>query len=95
MKTYIIERTVPGASRLTEAELAGIAAASNKAMADLGQPYTWCKTYVAGDKLICVHKAENADAVREHATLGGFPVDSVEEVVAVFDGSWAERVVPA
>ena len=38
MRTFIIERQIPGASQLTEADLRGVAAASNKAIADLDQP---------------------------------------------------------
>ena len=95
MKTFIIERTIPGAADLSEAELAGIAKASNEAMAKLDQPYGWIHTYVAGDRFLCVHQAEDAEACRQHACLGGFPVDTVTEVATTFDGSWSERAVPA
>ena len=95
MKTYIIERTVPGASQLSEEELAGIAKASNEAMETQGRPYVWLHTYVAGDKLICVHQAEDEVAVRAHSKCGGFPVDSVTEIVATFDGTWSDRLVQA
>ena len=85
MPTYMIERTVPGASRLTDEELRGITTTSNDAVAELRRPYTWRHSYVAGDKIYCVHEAENAEVIREHARLGGFPADLVEEVTAVFD----------
>ena len=80
MPTYIIERTVPGASELTPEQLRDIAAKSNAVVAGLGEPYTWVTSYVAGDKLYCVHEAESADTVRRHAKEGGFPADSVTEV---------------
>ena len=95
MKTFVIERTIPGAGELSEAELAGIAKASNEAMAKLDRPYRWIHTYVAGDKFLCVHQAEDAEACRQHACLGGFPVDQVTEVASTFDGSWAGRAVAA
>jgi hypothetical protein len=95
MKTFIIERTVPGAGELTEAELAGIAKASNEAIETQGRPYVWLHTYAAGDKLYCVHQAEDEAAVRAHSQCGGFPVDSVTEVANTFDGTWSERVVAA
>jgi hypothetical protein len=95
MKTYVVERTIPGASELSEEELAGIAKASNKAIEDQGVPYRWIHSYVAGDKFYCVHEAESEHAIRGHAACGGFPVDSVTEVAATIDGSWADRLARA
>lgn len=93
MKTYIIERAIPGAAELSDEDLRGIAETSNQAMATLGQPYTWLHSYVAGDKIYCVHAAESEQAVREHARIGGFPVDSVVEVASTLDGS-GPRALP-
>jgi len=87
VKTYIIEREIPGASRLTHAELRGITSTSNDAVASLRKPYTWLHSYVAGDKVYCVHQAEDADVIREHAHVGGFPANLVAEVVSVFDST--------
>ena len=87
MKTFIIEREIPGASELTEEQLCSITATSNEAVDELGQPYEWLHSYVAGDKVYCVHRAESADVIREHARIGGFPANSVTEVVAVVDST--------
>ena len=94
MKTFLIEREIPGAAGLSEEELAGIATASCDAMASLDRPYRWLHSYVAGDKFYCVHAAENADDVREHARIGGFPVNEVAEVAAVV-GSAGPRAMPS
>jgi len=85
MKRFIIEREIPGASELSEAELAEISKKSKTAMASLGVPYRWVKSYVAGDKIYCVHEAESEDVIREHAQTGGFPANLVVEVASVFD----------
>ena len=85
MPTYIIEREIPGASRLTDDELRGITQKSNETVVGLERPYTWHHSYVAGDKIYCVHDAESEDVVREHARRGGFPATLVSEVSAVFD----------
>ena len=77
MPTFIIERTVPGASRLSQDELRDIARTSNDVVDALGVPYRWLHSYVAGDKIYCVHETEDADTVKEHARRGGFPCDSV------------------
>jgi hypothetical protein len=93
MKTFIIEREIPGASQLTEDELRGIARVSNEAVAGLGRPYRWEHSYVAGDKIYCVHSADSAEDILEHARCGGFPANSVTEVAHVFDAAWGEPAV--
>jgi len=87
VKTYIIEREIPGASQLTHEELRGITSTSNSAVASLGKPYKWLHSYVAGDKVYCVHQAENAEVIREHARVGAFPANLVAEVASVFDST--------
>jgi hypothetical protein len=87
MPTYLIEREIPGASRLSEDELRGITHTSNDAVASLERPYTWRHSYVAGDKIYCVHEAESPEVIVEHGRRGGFPVDLVAEVTAVFDST--------
>ena len=94
MKTFIIERDIPGASELSEEELNGIAGTSCDAVTTLDRPYRWLHSYVAGDKFYCVHEAESAEDIREHARVGGFPVNSVEEVAAVV-GSNGPRSMPS
>jgi hypothetical protein len=80
MPQFIIERNIPGASNLSETDLQEISAKSNAVVDGLGEPYTWITSYVAGDKLYCIHEAESADAVYRHAKEGGFPADLVTEV---------------
>lgn len=82
MPTYIIERNIPGADKLSAQELRDIAAKSNEVVAGLGVPYTWITSYVAGDKLYCVHEADSADTVRRHAREGGFPANKITRVSA-------------
>jgi hypothetical protein len=80
MKRFIIEREIPGASDLTQTQLVEISKTSNAAMASLGVPYNWVNSYVAGDKVYCVHEADDAEAILEHARRGGFPADKVTVV---------------
>jgi Protein of unknown function (DUF4242) len=90
MKRFIIEREMPGAGDLTEAELAEISKKSNTAMASLGVPYRWVNSYVAGDKVYCVHEAEDEDVIREHSRRGGFPANTVSVVANEFGPATAE-----
>ena len=87
MKTFIIEREIPGASGLGDDELRAITTTSNDAVASLQKPYTWLHSYVAGDKIYCVHQAESAEVIEEHARRGDFPANLVAEVAAVFDST--------
>ena len=87
MKTYVIEREIPGAAELTHDELRGITSTSNGAVETLDKPYKWLHSYVAGDKVYCVHQAESADVILEHARRGGFPANLVAEVSACFDST--------
>ena len=87
MKTFIIEREIPGASGLTHDDLLGITSTSNKAVDSLEKPYKWLHSYVAGDKIYCVHQAEDAEVIREHARRGDFPANLVAEVANVFDST--------
>jgi hypothetical protein len=84
MKRFVIEREIPGASELTEQQLAEIATTSNAAVASLGVPYNWITSYVAGDKIYCVHEADDAETIVEHARRGGFPANLVTPVANEF-----------
>ena len=80
MPKYLVERNIPGADTLTAGELCDIAAKSNSVVDGLGVPYTWHHSYVAGDKIYCVHEADSAEIIRKHAREGGFPADLVSEI---------------
>ena len=90
MPKYVIERTLPGAGQLSEAELHTISAKSNQVLADMGGRAKWLQSYVTDDKIFCVYAAEDENAVREHAKLGGFPVDSVNRVTGLIDPTTGE-----
>ncbi|BBY81541.1 DUF4242 domain-containing protein [Mycolicibacterium pulveris] len=84
MKTFIIEREVPGASELTTAELAEMSRKCNIAAASMGVPYRWVTSYVTGDKIYCIHEADDETVVREHARRCGFKATTLAVVIAEF-----------
>ena len=57
---------------------------SNAVVESLGVPYRWITSYVAGDKVYCVHEADDEETIREHARRGGFPANSVTVVANEF-----------
>ncbi len=91
MPKYVIERSLPGAGKLSAKELRDISTKSNGVLRELGPEIQWIQSYVTGDKIYCVYNANNQEIVREHARRGGFPADSVSEVAAVIDPSTADR----
>ncbi|HKN51480.1 MAG TPA: DUF4242 domain-containing protein [Amycolatopsis sp.] len=90
MPRYLIEREIPGAGRLTGDELQAIAAKSNQVLAGMAGRAQWVQSYVSDNAITCVYVAEDADAVREHAECGGFPVTTIREVGTVIDPTTAE-----
>ena len=84
MAIFLIEREIPGASEMTHEQLCDIAATSNRIVDGLGVEYTWLRSYVAGDKMYCLHETADVETVREHARRGGFPADLVVTVAAEF-----------
>lgn len=85
MKKFVIERNLPGAGNLSPEELQAISQTSCGVVSELGKSYQWVQSFVTGDKIYCIHIAESEEAVREHARLGGFPVNTVSEVVTIID----------
>lgn len=91
MPKFVIERNIPGAGAMTPQQLQEIAAKSNAVVAGLGEPYMWHTSYVAGDKIYCVHEADSAETVYRHAKEGGFPADKVTMVDAIIGPAMAHK----
>jgi hypothetical protein len=90
MPKFVIERTIPGAGSLTAEQLKAVSQTSCGVLKSLGPQIQWEHSYVTGDKIYCVYSAPDAELIREHARLGGFPADSVQEVRAMISPATAE-----
>ncbi|MBL9200471.1 MAG: DUF4242 domain-containing protein [Opitutaceae bacterium] len=90
MPKYVIERTLPGAGKLSARELRDVSAKSCAVLRDLGPAIQWVHSYVTDEKLYCVYLAPSADLIREHARRGGFPADSINAIKAVIEPATAE-----
>lgn len=90
MKTYLIERDIPGAGKLTPEQLKSISQKSCSVLKDMGPQIEWIQSYVTGDKIFCVYKAENEELIREHAKKGGFPANKITEVSTEISPATAE-----
>jgi len=94
MPKFIIEREIPNAGSMSPADLQAISQKSCSVLQDLGPSIQWVQSYVTNDKITCVYIAPNADIIREHARLGGFPADRVIEVKTIIDPTTAEAREP-
>lgn len=90
MKTYVIERNIPAAGELTTEQLKGISQTSCSVLKEMGPKIEWQHSYVTGDKVYCVYKAENKALIEEHAKKGNFPANSISEVKTVISPATAE-----
>jgi hypothetical protein len=90
MPKYVIEREIPGAGKLSGAELQGIAQKSCGILRSMGPQIQWVQSYVTGDTIYCVYIAPNEAAVRDHAARGGFPANRISRVTTIIDPATAE-----
>ena len=90
MPKFVIERDIPGAGKLSPAELKAVSQKSCGVLSSLGPSVQWVHSYVTEDKIYCVYVAPDTDILMEHARCGGFPADRIEMVSVVIDPSTAE-----
>ncbi|MBT9505171.1 DUF4242 domain-containing protein [Rhodoferax sp.] len=90
MPKYLIERTIPSIGAVSAGDLQAISQKSCDVLRDLGPEVQWVHSYVTGDKIYCVYNAASEQLIRDHARLGGFPIDSVARVVTTIDPTTAD-----
>src|SRR6202045_5099273 len=90
MPKFVIEREIPGAGNLTDAELREISRKSLAVLRGMGPEIQWLQSYVTGDKVYCVYLAPDEAAIREHAKRGGFPANRISAVRRLIDPTPAE-----
>jgi Nickel responsive protein SCO4226-like len=90
MPLYVIERDIPGAGNLSDAELQAVAKKSVGVLKEMGPEIEWLHSYVTGDKIYCVYQAPDEETVREHTRRGGFPANRVSAVRRLIDPGAAD-----
>jgi len=83
MKKFVIERNFPGAGEMTADELESLSQSWSDAIEELRKPHSWLQSYITEDKIYCIHMAESREAIREHARLANFPINTICEVKAM------------
>lgn len=90
MPKFVIEREIFGAGQLSASELTAISQKSCGILQELGPQIQWVQSYVTADKIYCVYIAPDAAMIRDHARKGGFPANSVSEVLSMIDPTTSE-----
>src|SRR3984885_7506196 len=90
MPKFVIEREVPGAGNLTDAQWREIAQKSVAVLKGMGPEIRWLHSYVTGDKVYCVYFAPDETPVQEHARRTGLPANRVSAVRRLLDPATAK-----
>ena len=90
MPKFVIERDLPGAGKLSQADLRAVSQKSCDVLARLGPKIQWLHSYVTDDRIYCIYQAESEALIREHAKQGGFPANRVSRVRTVIEPATAE-----
>ena len=90
MPKFVIERELPGAGKLAPDELKAISQKSCGVLRELGPGIQWVQSFVTDDKIYCIYIAPDEATVRQHASMGGFPANSVAQVRTVIDPTTSE-----
>jgi hypothetical protein len=90
MPKFVIERDVPGAGKMSDAELQKISQTSVSVLKALGPEIQWLQSYVTGDKVYCVYLAPDEATIREHAKRTGIPANRISAVRRMIDPTTAE-----
>jgi Protein of unknown function (DUF4242) len=90
MPKFVIEREVPGAGDLSDAQWRAMSQKSVDVLKGLGCEIQWLHSYVTGDKVYCVYLAPDEATIHEHARRVGIPSNRVSAVRRLIDPATAE-----
>ena len=85
MPQFVIEREIPGAGSLSEAQIREVSLRSLETLQGMGPQIQWLHSYVTEDKVYCVYLAPDENTIREHARRTGIPADRVSAVRRLID----------
>jgi hypothetical protein len=89
MPEFVIERDIPGAGDLTEAQLREVSQKSVSVLKEMGSQIRWLHSYVTGNKVYCVYFAPDEATILEHARRVGLPANRVSAVRRLIDPTFA------
>jgi hypothetical protein len=90
MPEFVIERDIPGAGNLTDAQLREVSQKSVRVLKEMGAQIRWLHSYVTGDKVYCVYFAPDEATIVEHARRVGLPANRISAVRKLIDPAFAD-----
>ena len=90
MPKFVIEREIPGAGQMTEAQLHETAMKSVKVLRELGPQIQWLHSYITDNKVYCVYLAPDEEIIQKHAQKLGLPANRISAVRSLLDASDGE-----
>jgi hypothetical protein len=87
MPQFVIERNIPDASKLTEADIREVSLKSLGVLREMGGDIQWIQSFVTNDKIYCIYYAPDEEIIREHGRRTGLPVDRISAVRKLIDPS--------
>jgi hypothetical protein len=91
MPLYVIEREIPGAGDMTDAQARQSIIDSLNVLEEMGEEIQWVQSYVVEDKIYCIYFATDENLIREHARKLGVPADRISEVRRMVDPHGAKK----
>jgi hypothetical protein len=85
MPTFVIEREIANAGKLSDAELREASLKALEVLREMGPRIQWLHSYVTDDKVYCVYLAPDENTVMEHAKKGGLPANRISAVRRLID----------
>ena len=90
MQKFVIEREIPGAGNLTDAQLREVSQKSVSVLKAMAPEIQWLHSYVTRDKVYCVYLAPDEAVIHEHARRVGIPANRVSAVRRLIDPTLAD-----
>jgi hypothetical protein len=85
MPQFVIEREIPGAGSLSEAQIREVALQSLRTLNEMGPQIQWLHSYVTQDKVYCVYFAPDEQSIKDHSRKSGIPANRISAVRRLID----------
>jgi hypothetical protein len=72
MPQFVIEREIPGAGNLSDAQLREVSLKSASVLKAMGPEIQWLHSYVTGDKIYCVYLAPDETTIHDMPGVSAF-----------------------
>ena len=88
MNKYLIKRKIEGAYQIPSEKLDEIGQGSEAvliAMRNEGKKIEQEHSYIAGNNVFCVYKAESEEIIKEHAERAGVPANEITLISSILE----------